>query len=170
MDNGRKLQIVGRIIFFMSLELTRGIGYHLAFLHKNTNETDVRGIAIDIKVLVNIRLSENGSGSETIFESLEGFLTSLGPFELDPILQQLGHRLGNFRKILYEPAVVSRKSKKTPDIGDTSRLFPFKNILHFARIDGNAILRENMTKKGYFFKPKLTLAKLGIKTMLPKLL
>jgi hypothetical protein len=161
---------MGRIIFFMSLELTRGIGHHLAFLHKDTTETDARGIAINIKSLVNIWLSENGGGSKTIFESLEGFLTSLGPFELDPILQQLGHRLGNFRKILYEPVVVSRKPKKTPDIGDTSRLLPFKNILQFARIHNNTILRENMTKKGYFFKPKLTLAKLGIKTMLPKLL
>jgi hypothetical protein len=80
MDNGCKLQIMGRIIFFMPLELTRGIGHHLAFLHKNTTETDARGIAINIKALVNIQLSENGSGSETIFQSLEDFLTSLGPF------------------------------------------------------------------------------------------
>jgi hypothetical protein len=29
-------------------------------------------------------------------------------------------------------------------------LFPFKNILHLARIDGNAILGGNMTKKRYF--------------------
>jgi hypothetical protein len=161
MDNGHKLQIMGRIIFFISLELTRGIGHHLAFLHKNTTETDARGIAVDIKVLVNIRLSENGSGSDTIFESLEGFLTGLGPFKLDHILQQLGQRLGNFREIFYEPTVISRKSKKTSDIGDTSRLLPFKNILHFARIDCNAILRENMTKKRYFFKPKLTLLNLA---------
>jgi hypothetical protein len=154
----------------MPLELTRGIGHHLAFLHKDTTETDARGIAIHIKVLVNIWLSENGGGSEMIFESLEGFLISLGPFKLDPILQQLGHRFGNFRKILYEPAVVSRKPKKIPDIGDTLRLLPFKNILHFARIHGNTVLRENMTKKRYFLKPKLTLAKLGIKMMLPKLL
>jgi hypothetical protein len=73
--------------FFMLLELMGGIGHHLAFLHKNTTETDVRGITIDIKVLVNIWLSENGSGSKTIFESLKGFFTSLGPFELDPIFQ-----------------------------------------------------------------------------------
>jgi hypothetical protein len=87
MNHGRKLQIMSRIIFFMSLELMRGVGYHSAFLHKDTTKTDARGIAINIKVLVNVWLSKNGSGSETIFESLEGFLISLGPFELDPILQ-----------------------------------------------------------------------------------
>jgi hypothetical protein len=57
MDNGRKLQVMGWIIFFMSLELMRGIGHHLAFLHKNTTKSDAGGITIDIKVLVNISLS-----------------------------------------------------------------------------------------------------------------
>jgi hypothetical protein len=42
--------------------------------------------------------------------------------------------------------------------------------LHLARIDGNAILGENMTKKRYFLEPKFALAKLGIEMMLPKLL
>jgi hypothetical protein len=159
---------MGRIIFFMSLELTRGIGHHLSFLHKNTTETDARGIAINIKA--HIRLSKNESGNETIFEILESFLTSLGPFKLDPIVRQLGNRLGNFRKVLYEPSVISRKSEKTPNIGDTLRLLPIKNILHLSRIYDNTILRENMTKKRFFFKPKLTFAKLGIKAMLSKLL
>jgi hypothetical protein len=42
--------------------------------------------------------------------------------------------------------------------------------LHLARIDGDAILGENVTTKGYFLKPKFALAKLGIKTMLSKFL
>jgi hypothetical protein len=68
MDHGRNLQIMSRIIFSMSLDLTRGVGYHLAFMHKDTTKTDARGITINIKVLVNIWLSKNGSGSEMIFE------------------------------------------------------------------------------------------------------
>jgi len=53
---------------------------------------------------------------------------------------------------------------------DILRLLPIKNILHLARIHSNTILGEDMTKKRYFFKPKLTLAELGIKTMLSKFL
>ena len=49
-------------------------------------------------------------------------------------------------------------------------LLPIQNILHLARIHSNTILGEDMTKKRYFFKPKLTFAKLGIKTMLSKFL
>src|SRR6185503_8847716 len=49
-------------------------------------------------------------------------------------------------------------------------LLPIQNILHLTRIYSNTILGEDMTKKRYFFKPKLTFAKLGIKTMLPKFL
>src|SRR6185295_3451349 len=49
-------------------------------------------------------------------------------------------------------------------------LLPIQNILHLARIYSNTILGEDMTKKRYFFKPKLTFAELGIKTMLSKFL
>ena len=78
---------MGRIIFFRSLELMRSIGHYSAFLHKNTTKTNARSIAIDIEALMNIWLSKNGSGSETILKSLEGFFTSLGLLKLDPILQ-----------------------------------------------------------------------------------
>src|SRR6185436_332653 len=53
---------------------------------------------------------------------------------------------------------------------DILRLLPIKNILHLTRIYSNTILGEDMTKKRYFFQPKLTFAKLGIKMMLSKLL
>ena len=52
---------------------------------------------------------------------------------------------------------------------DILRLLPIKNILDLARIHSNTFLGEDMTKKRYFFKLKLTFAKLGIKTMLSKL-
>ena len=53
---------------------------------------------------------------------------------------------------------------------DILRLLPIKNILHLTRIYSNTILGEDMTKKRDLFKPKLTFAELGIKTMLSKLL
>ena len=78
---------MGRIIFFMSLELTRSIGHYSAFLHEDTAQTDARSIAIDIKALGNIRLSKNWSSSETILKGLKGFFTGWGLLKLDPILQ-----------------------------------------------------------------------------------
>ena len=71
----------------MSLELTRSIGHHSAFLHKNTAKTDARSIAINIETLGNIWLSKNWSSSETIFKGLKGFFTGWGPLKLDPIFQ-----------------------------------------------------------------------------------
>ena len=53
---------------------------------------------------------------------------------------------------------------------DILRLFSNKNILRLTRIHSNTVLGEDMTKKRDFFKPKFTFAKLGIKTMLSKLL
>ena len=53
---------------------------------------------------------------------------------------------------------------------DILRLLPIKNILHLTKIYSNTILREDMAKKRYFFKPKLTFDKFNIKTMVSKLL
>ena len=53
---------------------------------------------------------------------------------------------------------------------DILRLLPIKNILHLTRIYSNTILGENMTEKRDLFKPKLTFAKLGMKTMFSQLL
>jgi hypothetical protein len=78
---------MGRIIFFMSLELSRSIGHYSVFLHKDTTQTDARSIAINIKALGNIWLSKNMSGSETILKGLKRFFTGWEPLKLNPILQ-----------------------------------------------------------------------------------
>jgi hypothetical protein len=49
-------------------------------------------------------------------------------------------------------------------------LFPLFYNLDLSGIYTDSLSSENMTKKGDFFKPEVTLAELGIKLILPQLL
>jgi hypothetical protein len=56
------------------------------------------------------------------------------------------------------------------DIYHIVGLFPLFYSLDLSGIYTDSLSSENMTKKGDFFVPEVTLAKLGIKLIVPQLL
>jgi hypothetical protein len=48
--------------------------------------------------------------------------------------------------------------------------FPVQHIFYLARVHCYSTIRDNMTQKGNFSQPELTLTPLGIQLVLPKLL
>src|SRR6266540_1104181 len=99
---------------------------------------------------MNIRLSKDRSGCKMSLQSLKGCLTFIGPLKFDPLLQQLGHGLSNFGKILDEMTVIPRKSEKALDFRDSLGLHPIEYLLHLAWVNRDTILIKYVPKKSHF--------------------
>src|SRR5438105_3242279 len=103
------------IILLVALQLMRSICHDSSFLHQNAAKADTGSITIDVEIFMDIQLSKDGSSCEVSLQSLKGHLTFIGPLKFDPLLQQLGHGLSNFGKILDKTVVIPRKSEKAPN-------------------------------------------------------
>ena len=99
--------------------------------------------------------------NQTFLQLLKTSFTLLSPFELGVLLQQLRHGLCNPGEILNEPPVVSRESKKTPDLSNCRGCFPICHGDNFVGVYYYSFSGYNMSKKSNFLQPKLTLAELG---------
>ena len=95
-------------------------------------------------------------------------LTFTRPLKYTSLLQQRSHWLGDFGEALNEPAVITRESQKTQDVGDIFGLNLIKNFLNLARVNSNSALRQYTTQKSDFLEPKLTHAKHGIELVVSK--
>ena len=77
MNNRCKLKIMSRVILFMLPQLARGIGNHLAFLHKYTSKALARSITIHHKVLPDVRERKDLGSSNLGLEFLKASFTLL---------------------------------------------------------------------------------------------
>src|SRR4051812_19599476 len=91
------------------------------------------------------------------------------PVKLDAFVKQVGQRLGNLGEVLDETAAITSESEETSDLPDGRGRIPVKNSLDTFWGDGNAILRNHLTKVGYFRKPELTLRILSVEFVFSKL-
>src|SRR3954470_16021696 len=114
--------------------------------------------------------ASTGGRSELVLESLETFLTFIGPLKLDTFVKQIGQRLGNLGEVLDKTTAIASEAEETSDLFDSLRRGPVKNSLDTFGVDGNAILGNYMTKVGYFGKPEFTLRILSVEFVFSKLL
>src|SRR3954470_11834826 len=74
-----KFQIMCGVVVFVVLKLSRGIGYHLPILHQYTSKSLPRSVTIDLKILLDIRQTQNWYRYETFLQLLKACFTCLGP-------------------------------------------------------------------------------------------
>ena len=129
-----------------------------------------RRIALYHEVFASIRGSKHWGNGELVLQSLETFLTFVGPLELDAFVEQVGQGLGNLGEVLDEAAAITSQPEETSDLLDILCWSPIKNSLNSFWVDGYAILGNDMTEIGDFGQPEFTLAILGIELVLSQLL
>src|SRR3954470_25081129 len=105
------------------------------------------------EVFLSIRGSKHRGRSELVLEGLETFLTFVCPLKLDAFVKQISQRPGNLGEVLDETSAIASESEKTADLLDSLGRGPVKNSLDTLWGDGNAILRNHMSKVCYFRKP-----------------
>ena len=85
------------------------------------------------------------------------------------LLEKVGKRLRDLRKVLNESSAIACKTKKTAKLLDILRRFPIHNCGHLLGINSDALGGDDVTKIKNFIKPELTFGKLGIEFMLSEL-
>ena len=65
-------------------------------------------------------------------------------------MQQVSQRPGDLREVLDESTAIAGETEKTSDLLNVLGRSPIKDSLDSFRVDGNTILRDDMTKIGYF--------------------
>src|SRR3954470_2786810 len=121
------------------------------------------------EVFLSIRRSKHWGRSKLVLEGLETFLTFICPLKLDAFVKQISQRLGNLGEIFDKTTEIASESEETADLLDSLGRSPVKNSLDTFGGDGNAILRNRMSKVGYFRKPEFTLGILSIEFVFSKL-
>ena len=81
-------------------------------------------------------------------------------------MQQVSQRPGDLGEVLDESTTIAGETEKTSDLLNVLRRSPIENSLNSFRVNGNTILRYDMSKISYFGKPEFTFGELGIKLML----
>ena len=119
-------------------------------------------VAVNDEVILSIRWSKHWGRSQLVFERLETFLTLVCPLELDALMQQISQRPSDLGEVLDESTAIVGETEKTSDLLDILRRSPIKNSLNSFRVEGNAILGDDMPKIGYFGKPEFTFGELGV--------
>jgi hypothetical protein len=77
-------------------------------LHQYASNVCAGCITIYVKQLVNVELSQYRCSGEKLLQSEECLFTLWAPFELDVLLEELGHRLGDLGEVWNESAIISR--------------------------------------------------------------
>src|ERR1041384_1464817 len=93
-----------------------------------------RRVAIYHEVLLSIRGSKHRRRGELVLESLETFLTFVGPLKLDAIVEQICHRLGNLGEVLDKSAAIAGESEENSDLLDSLGRSPVKHSLDTLRV------------------------------------
>ena len=68
-NHNSKFKVMGWIILLMFVELSRGVGYNLSLLHKDTSEPKLGSVAIYDKVLGHIGIVKTGAVASLFFNS-----------------------------------------------------------------------------------------------------
>src|ERR1043165_768985 len=129
----------------------------------------MRRVAVYHEVLLSMRGSKHRGRGKLVLESLETFLTFVGPLKLDAFVEQICHRLGNLGEVLDKSAAITGEAEETSDLLDSLGRSPVENSLDTFRGDSNAILGNHMSKVDYFGKPKLTLRILSVEFVFSEL-
>src|SRR3954467_9060663 len=129
----------------------------------------MRCVTLYHEVFLSIRRSKHWGRSELVLEGLETFLTFICPLKLDAFVKQVSQRPGNLGEVLDETAAIAVKAEETSDLLDSLGRSPVNNSLDTFWVDGNAILRNHVTKVGHFRKPELTLRILSVEFVFSKL-
>ncbi|PON45316.1 hypothetical protein PanWU01x14_260210, partial [Parasponia andersonii] len=88
-DHCYKFQIMGGIVPFMWLQLTRSISHNSTILHQETSQIRLRSIGIHHIRLVTVKNSKNRYSGQTLLQPDKSFFTFVIPNKLDVLPGQL---------------------------------------------------------------------------------
>jgi hypothetical protein len=94
-------------MLFMASKLSRGISNCTTILHQYSSNTRVECITIHIKRLLDDELNQYRCRSEELLQSEKDFFVLRAPFELDFLLYEFDHWLGNLREVWDESVIIS---------------------------------------------------------------
>jgi hypothetical protein len=139
-------------------------------LGENGRNGEVRGIRLDNRIVLGLEVAKDGGRGECILEPLEGSLGCIVELELDILLEKAGQGDDDPGVALDKTPIEVGKTKEGLDIMDRLRFGPTSDSLDLVGCHGNAIGRDDITKKldGGFVE--LAFLGLGVKSISSKTL